>query len=74
MPAVSKFVTTTTQSRLLPKVVDNILDGNVLFMRLMKEASTWRGGTTIDIAVNLTDITAVGSYFGFDTQIGRAHV
>lgn len=67
MPAVSKFVTTTTQSRLLPKVVDNILNGNVLFTRLLGNASTWRGGTTIDIAVNLSDITAVGSYFGFDT-------
>ena len=66
MPAVSLFVTTTTQSRLLPKAIDNILNGNVLTMRLMKNARTWRGGTSIDIAVNLSDITAVGSYFGFD--------
>jgi len=49
------------------KVVDNILDGNVLTMRLLRNATTWRGGTKIDIAVNLSDITAVGSYFGFDT-------
>lgn len=66
MPAVSKFVTTTTQSRLLPKAVDQLLDGNVLSMRLLRNATTWRGGTKIDIAVNLSDITAVGSYFGFD--------
>ena len=36
-------------------------------MRLLRNATTWRGGTKIDIAVNLSDITAVGSYFGFDT-------
>ena len=67
MPALSTFVTTTTQSRLLPKAIDNILSGNVLTTRLFGGAKTWRGGTSIDIAVNLSDITAVGSYFGFDT-------
>ena len=67
MPALTTFVTTTTQTRLLPKAVDSILNGNVLTMRLLKDAVSWRGGTSIDIAVNLTDITAVGSYFGFDT-------
>jgi hypothetical protein len=66
MPALSTFVTTTTQSRLLPKVVDNVLNGNVLSMRLMRDAKTWRGGTSIDIPVNLSNITGVGSYFGFD--------
>ena len=67
MPALTLFVTTTTQTRLLPKAVDSILNGNVLTMRLLKSAVKWLGGTSIDIAVNLTDITAVGSYFGFDT-------
>ena len=67
MPALSLFVTTTTQTRLLPKVIDSVLNGNVLTMRLLRGATSWRGGTSIDIAVNLSDITAVGSYFGFDT-------
>ena len=66
MPALSAFVTTLTQSRLLPKVIDNVLNGNVLTMRLMKNSRTWLGGTSIDIPVNLEDITAVGSYSGFD--------
>lgn len=66
MPALSKFVTTTTQTRLLPASVDNILNGNVLNMRLLRNSVNWRGGTSIDIAVNLSDITGVGSYFGFD--------
>ena len=67
MPALSTFVTTTTQSRLLPKAVDNILNGNVLTTRLLRTPRTWRGGTSIDIPVNLSDITSVGSYFGLDT-------
>lgn len=67
MPALSAFVTTTTQTRLLPKAIDNVLNGNVLTMRLMRNLRTWRGGTSIDVAVNLSDITAVGSYSGFDT-------
>jgi len=67
MPALTTFVTTTTQTRLLPKVVENILDGNVLAMRLLRQARAWMGGTSIDVSVSLSDITAVGSYSGFDT-------
>lgn len=67
MPALGTFVTTTTQSRLLPKAIDSVLNGNVLTMRLMRNQRTWRGGTSIDIPVNLSNITAVGSYSGFDT-------
>jgi len=66
MPALSTFVTTTTQTRLLPKVIDQVLNGNVLTMRLLRQAVPWVTGTQINIAVNLSDITAVGSYFGFD--------
>lgn len=66
MPAVSAFVTTTTQTRLLSKVVDSVLNGNVLTMRLLRQSIPWRTGTQINISVNLSDITAVGSYFGFD--------
>lgn len=67
MPALGAFVTTTTQSRLLPKAIDSVLNGNVLTMRLLRNPRTWRGGTSIDVPVNLSDITAVGSYSGFDT-------
>jgi len=66
MPALGLFVTTTTQTRLLPKVIDQVLNGNVLTMRLLRQAVPWRTGTQINIPVNLADITAVGSYFGFD--------
>lgn len=67
MPALSEFVTTVTQERLLPKVIDNIFTGNVLTMRLLKNAQLWRGGVSIDIPVELTKRTTVGSYSGFDT-------
>lgn len=61
------FTTTVTQTRLLKKVVDSVLNGNVLAMRLLRDAVPWQGGTSIDIAVNLTDRTTFGSYSGFDT-------
>lgn len=59
-------MTTLTQSRLVPKAVDNVLAGNVLTMRLMGQSRTWNGGTSIDIPVHLRNITAMGSYSGFD--------
>jgi len=61
------FTTTVTQTRLLSKVIDSVLNGNVLAMRLLRGAVPWQGGTSIDIAVNLTDKTTFGSYSGFDT-------
>ena len=64
--SLSAFVTTTTQTRLLPASVDNILKGNVLNMRLLRNATSWRGGTSIDIPIEISDISGVGSYFGFD--------
>ena len=72
MPALGTIVTTTTQSRLLSKAVDNILNGNVLLARLIDSAQSWVGGTSIDVPVFLTSagspgITTVGSYSGFDT-------
>lgn len=67
MPALGTIVTTTTQTRLLPKAIDNVLSGNVLSMLLMNDARTWTGGTSIDIPVFLSNITTVGSYSGFDT-------
>src|SRR3990167_10694413 len=74
MPALGTIVTTTTQSRLLSKAIDNILSGNVLLARMIDKAVSWVGGTSIDIPVFLTSagvpgITSLGSYSGFDTLI-----
>lgn len=67
MPALSAIVSSITQDRFIPKAVDNVLNGNVLTMRLMRNSRTWRGGVSIEQPVHLSDITAVGSYSGFDT-------
>jgi len=66
MAALSTFVSSVTQDRFIPKVVDSVLNGNVLTMRLMKSARTWRGGVSIEVPVNLTSYTQLGSYSGFD--------
>ena len=68
MIAVSAFVTTTTDIRLIPKAVDNVLNGNVLTMRLLaNNARTWSRGTKISIPVYMSPVTTLGSYSGFDT-------
>lgn len=66
MPALGNFVTTITQDRFIKKVVDNVLNGNVLAMRLMRNAKSWRGGVSIEVPVNLSAFTNLGSYSGFD--------
>lgn len=36
-------------------------------MRLMSKARTWNGGTSIEIPINISPYTQLGSYSGFDT-------
>lgn len=67
MPALGTIVSSITQDRFIPRAIDNVLNGNVLSMRLLRNARTWRGGVSIEQPVHLSDITAVGSYSGFDT-------
>src|SRR3990167_8195725 len=67
MPALGTFVTSITQDKFLPKVIDNVTNGNVLAMRLMRQARTWRGGVSIEVPVNLSAYTNLGSYSGLDT-------
>lgn len=68
MIALSNFVTTTTDIRLLPAAVDNILAGNVLAMRLWRNNSrTWNRGTKVSIPTYISRVTTLGSYSGFDT-------
>lgn len=59
-------VTALTQNWLLPKVVDNILNGNVLSFRLMGNAQKGKG-TSIDRAIKYTTSGAATSFSGFDT-------
>lgn len=67
MPAVSSFVSNVTQDRFIPTVVDNIWNGNVLTMRLMRSPKSWRGSTQIIQPVWLVKPTTGGWYSGFDS-------
>lgn len=68
MPAVGKIVTSITNDKILPKVVDQVLSGNVLLMRLLRDKSkNWSGGYQLNVPVNMTAYTALGSFSGFDT-------
>lgn len=59
-------VTSLTQDWLLPKVVDNTLNGNVLALRLIGRAKEGKG-TSIDRSIKYTTSGNAQSFSGFDT-------
>lgn len=59
-------VTALTQNWLLPKVVDNTLNGNILALRLMGNASQGKG-SSIDRAIKYQNSGQAASFFGLDT-------
>ena len=59
-------VTTTTNTKLLPKVVDTILGSNVFATRMLTNAQRWTG-EKIRKAVKVSKNTLGGSFDGFDT-------
>lgn len=61
-------VTALTQNWLLPKVVDNVLNGNVLAFRLMGKAQKGKG-TSIDRAIKYQNSGTATSFSGFDTFV-----
>lgn len=66
--AFSAFVTTITQDKFVPKVVDNILRGNVLCMRFLGQNSRpWGSGHILNVPIKYQKSTSGGSYAGFDT-------
>ncbi|MBM4401408.1 MAG: hypothetical protein FJ045_05600, partial [Crenarchaeota archaeon] len=67
MPALGTFVTSVTQDVFVRKVVDSVLGGNVLAMKMLANPRTWNGGVSIEIPVNLEAYSNLGSYSGFDT-------
>ena len=67
MPALGTIVSSITNQRIMPNVVDNVTLGNVLLMRVMRNKTRpWNGGVQHNQPVNLTTYTAVGSFSGFD--------
>ena len=64
--ALGTRVTTTTQSKLVPKVVDTILNSNVLATRVLTKDSKWNG-ERMKFPVKYSKNTTGTSFAGFDT-------
>jgi hypothetical protein len=59
-------IQTTVKQKYLPKVVDTILNSNVLFQRVVRGAKTW-SGRTLRKAIKVSKNTTGTSFSGFDT-------
>jgi len=59
------FVTTVTQDHYIPKVVDTVLSGNVITMRLLNNAESWSGEKII-VPIKVTSSSANGSFNPYD--------
>lgn len=66
MSALGTRVTTTTQSKLMPKVVDTILNGNVFATRMLSKAMKFNG-ERMKFPVKYAKNTTGTSFAGFDT-------
>ena len=66
MAALGNRVTTTTQSHLMPKLVDTILNSNVFASRMLAKASKFNG-ERMKFPVKYAKNTTGGSFAGFQT-------
>jgi len=66
MASLGQRVETTTQSKLLPKVVDTILDSNVFATRMLTSAMAW-SGRKMKKAIKFQKGLAGSSFSGLDT-------
>jgi len=66
MAALGARVTTTTQDKLLPKVVDTILNSNVLATRVLSKAQKF-SGERMKFPVKVSKNSTGTSFAGFDT-------
>ncbi len=64
--AFTNRVLTTTQDKIIPKVVDTILNSNVLLTRELSATKKWKG-ETLKFPVKLSTNTTGTSFSGFDT-------
>jgi len=63
----SSFVTSVTQDKYVPKVVDNVLNGNVLCLRFLQNPRPWGSGHLLRVPIKYQTSSAGGSYSGFDS-------
>lgn len=59
-------VQTTVQTKYLPFVVDTVLNSNVLFQRVVRDAKKW-SGRTLRVPVKVSKNSTGTSFAGFDT-------
>lgn len=64
--AFGNRVLTTTQDKIMPKVVDTILGSNVFATRMLSKAKKW-SGEKVKFPVKFEKNTLGGSFSGFDT-------
>src|SRR3954469_1456272 len=64
--AFGNRITTTTQDKIMPKVVDAILNSNVFATRMLTSAKKWRG-ETLKFPMKYAKNTTGTSFSGFDT-------
>jgi hypothetical protein len=58
-------IQTTVQTKFLPKVVDTVLNSNVLFQRIVRGAKPW-SGRKLEVPFKYAKNTTGGSFRGFD--------
>jgi len=59
-------LTSVTNDKLLPKLVDTILNGNVLATRLLAGAKKWRGGSKLKQPIKVAKNNTTTSFSGYD--------
>src|SRR4029079_8690505 len=64
--AFTNRVLSTTQDKIMPRVVDTVLNSNVLLTRELSATKKWKG-ETLKFPVKLTSNTTGTSFSGFDT-------
>ena len=60
------YVQSVTQDEIVPKIVDNILNSNVLTLRILGNGKSWNG-ETLKFPFKYQKSTAGGSFSGLDT-------
>ena len=66
MPGFGNRILTTTRERLMPKVVDSILNSNVFTTRMLAKAKEW-SGERMSFPIKFAKNTLGGSFAGYDT-------
>lgn len=64
--AFGNRVVTTTRDKLLGKVVDTVLNSNILALRLLSKSKKW-SGASIQVPIKYAKNTTGGSFSGLDT-------